>query len=207
MRDFFFENSFYFILFYSISLLIFFSFVRLLTDDLDEIRSNAMDYTTVSFDVEAASLPPLVKMEKSTSSEISSHYPVFPSYDSTSSSSLIYIPPDFVDDLLCQPFIVTPEPSLSPSLFENVPFLQQAPALQLSQHFDENAMMLEPNADLFMASASSSEHLHQNERAWIMVYDHDYGCFKVEQPKSLSASDMIVELSPFDESQKVYTQL
>lgn len=168
-----------------------------------------MDQTTVSFDVDAYPPPPLAIMEHSISSEISSHYSIiFPSFDSTSSSSMIYIPPDFADELLCQPFLTTPEPTLSPSIFDNALF----PPAQ--------APFAEPNADPFMAQASSSQHLRQmtpsachvpseDENIWVMVYDHVFDCYKVTQPESLDASDMnmIVELSPFDDTPKTYTQL
>lgn len=87
-------------------------------------RSVNLDWTTISFDFDA-NLPPPMSIDQSYSSSIHVSSPsspllnpVFDNNDST--ASLVYIAHDPMDDLLCEPFIGTPEPSFSPPIFEAV---------------------------------------------------------------------------------------
>lgn len=122
------------------------------------MQSDAMDYTTISFDFDAN--PPAAQLpQHSTSSHIpSQHSEHFPSYDSTSSSSLVYIAPDHADDLFCQPFITTPEPTMSPSIFDSAPFPPSiASPTPPDGRFDENSAILHnQNYDPYMPSPSMS---------------------------------------------------
>lgn len=95
-------------------------------------RSVNLNWTTISFDFDA-NPPPSVSLEQSRSSSmhVSPSSPilnqVFDNEDTT--ASLVYILYDPLDALLCEPFIGTPEPSLSPAAFETVDYFSyEAPS-------------------------------------------------------------------------------
>lgn len=87
-------------------------------------RSVNLDWTTISFDFDAPiHTPTSIEQSRSSSMHVSSpSSPLINSVfdESDSTASFVHIAHDPMDDLLCDPFIGTPEPSISPPVYEAV---------------------------------------------------------------------------------------
>lgn len=112
-------------------------------------RSVAIDATTISFDFDNNIPPaaPIVKVE--TPSPDPYPYPepeyldTFPSYDSTSATSSFWVR---ANDPLCEPFIATPEPTISPPIFVTEP-MQLYPTL-IAPSLPSDSMIQNDNYEL-----------------------------------------------------------
>lgn len=96
-----------------------------------------MDATTISFDFDA-NLPSVsLSLELQQSSPprriVTSHHDVSMLDDSTSSASVVFISPNRDDDILCEPLFATPEPTLSPCVF-NSALLPTSPISPISSN-------------------------------------------------------------------------
>lgn len=82
-----------------------------------------MDATTISFDYDAnppsVSLP-IEQQQSSPPQRVVTPYRDFHMLnDSTSSASMVFISPNRDEDILCGPLMTTPEPSMSPCVFDS----------------------------------------------------------------------------------------
>lgn len=117
-----------------------------------------MDATTISFDFDAN--PPSVSLSIELQQSSPPRRIVTPNYDvsmlddSTSSASVVFISPNRDDDILCEPLFATPEPTLSPCVFDSV-LLPTSPISPISsnEHFAysncSNSSTI-PNYDMYI---------------------------------------------------------
>lgn len=185
-----------------------------------------MDYTTISYEFTAStpSLPSEMDVEDESGIKSRSATPnpalYFTASDnSASSASLVHIAFDPLNDLLCEPFIGTPEPSLSPSVFGSGSVPPMHFALNAASPVYLNDVggavtsslsllpyILPPQANTmdFACSENDIDRDHHHSSEFELVFmDNDH--FIQQQPQPQSVADP----SPYDYSDRtlIYEQL
>lgn len=150
-------------------------------------RKVNMDCTTISFDFDA-NPPPHVSIEQSRSSsmQVSSTSSQLPSFDSMNdddtTSSLVFIAHDPMDDLLGEPFIGTPEQSFSPPIFEAVSISESLLIDNFINHdhmsyeptmpnYDNNRMSYETSSPLLLPFLVSPPEHDENSQFFVPTFE------------------------------------
>lgn len=161
-------------------------------------RKVDMDCTTISFDFEA-NPPPHVSIEQSRTSSMhvssaSSQLPSFDSINDDSTSSLVFIAHDPMDDLLGEPFIGTPEPSFSDDLlgepFIGIPEPSFSPPLFEAVSISDtllvdNLISYDPMSSNDNISYESSSPNHMSYDPSMPNYDNNRMSYETSSPLSL----------------------
>lgn len=155
--------------------------------------------TTISFDFDAYLPPSTSIVQPQSVDQPLPQLPLnFPSVDSTSDASLVYVHVDPEEDLLCEPFITTPDPTLSMPVFGSEPLLPSAAlpycpissSISFSDSFDQNPYIL-PSSALSLLPLLPSQQINSN------IVDNDIEML-VQQHFPVDGSDFCFCLSSFE---------